>query len=368
MSQPIPNSLMEPIPGDDICGTDLSFSGVFDEIREARRQDDPTLAQGDWTAALKTAQWPRIKELAEDILRHRSKDMQVAAWYTEAMTRLAGFDGLVQGLLVMDSLVNDFWEFCYPSFDPEDLDERAGKIEWLNNQMPFVVREIPLTDQGSGAYSWLAWEESRRIDNLGLKDPSAREQAVASGKLSGEHFDKAVQISGRTYYEKLHERIKSARVAATTLARRIDDRFGADAPSLKDLLHAIHCCDELVGKLLARFGGVVPATTKSASPTSSISDQSGERAQQMSRNTAIGEASPMNVGLIINRDDAIRALREVACYFRQHEPHSPVALLAERAANWAEMPLEKWLAAVIKDQSTLGQLRELLDIKETIAS
>lgn len=60
--------------------------------------------------------------------------------------------------------------------------------------------------------------------------------------------------------------------------------------------------------------------------------------------------------------DAIHALWEVARYFRHNEPHSPVALLAERAAGWAEMPLEQWLAAVIKDQSTLGQLRELLDI------
>jgi type VI secretion system protein ImpA len=47
---------------------------------------------------------------------------------------------------------------------------------------------------------------------------------------------------------------------------------------------------------------------------------------------------------------------------------TPVALLAERAANWAEMPLEHWLEAVIKDQSTLGQLRELLDIPEKKAS
>ena len=86
-SNPI-SHLLEPIPGDDICGTDLSFSSAFDEIREARRQDDLTLAQGDWEADLKTAEWPRVRELCEDILSRRSKDMQVAAWYTEAMARL----------------------------------------------------------------------------------------------------------------------------------------------------------------------------------------------------------------------------------------------------------------------------------------
>lgn len=104
----------------------MSFSDTFDEIREARRQDDSLLAQGDWETDLKTAQWPRVKELCEDILRSHSKDMQVVAWYTEAMAHLKGFEGLSLGLQVMDGLINDFWEFCYPSYDPDDL-ERAGK-------------------------------------------------------------------------------------------------------------------------------------------------------------------------------------------------------------------------------------------------
>lgn len=362
MSTPILNSLLEPILGDDICGTDLSFSNAFDEIREARRQDDPTLAQGDWESELKTAQWPRVKELAEDILCRQSKDMQVAAWYTEAMARLKGFEGLAQGLQVMDSLLNDFWEFCYPSFDPEDLEERAGKIEWLNNQMPLVIREIPLTDRSSGAYSWLQWEESRRIDNLGLKDPAVRDQAVASGKLSGEQFDKAVQASGRIYYERLRERTQDALVAATTLAQRVDERFGLEAPSLKELLQAIRSCDELVSKLLTRLGGSVQAIDSNAA---SLGGVRPSVSQEVTSETTFGDVSPGSIGCIVNRNDAVQALREVAGYFRRHEPHSPVALLVERAANWADMPLEKWLSAVIKDQSTLGQLRELLDIKET---
>lgn len=356
-SNPI-SHLLEPIPGDDICGTDLSFSSAFDEIREARRQDDLTLAQGDWEADLKTAEWLRVRELCEDILSRRSKDMQVAAWYTEAMARLKGFEGLSLGLQVMDSLINDFWEFCYPSYDPDDLEERAGKIEWLNNQLPHGIREIPLTDRGSGAYSWLKWEESRRIDNLGLKDQVAREQAIAGGKLSGEVFDRAVQASGRAYYERLHACIQEAVIAANTLAKRVDERFGLDAPSLKELIQAVEACDELVSKLIERLGGFAPGTDPTA-----VVQTSQIRRESTVGQFASGDLAPATVGLIVNRNDAIRALREAAAYFRHNEPHSPVALLAERAAGWAEMPLEEWLASVIKDQSTLSQLRELLDIR-----
>ena len=366
MTNPTLIALLESIPGDDICGVDMSFSTIFDEIREARRQDDASLAQGDWETDLKTAQWPRVKELCEEILSNQSKDMQVAAWYTEAMTRLKGFEGLAIGLQVMDSLVNDFWEFCYPSYDPDDLEERAGKIEWLNNQMPLVVREIPLTDRGSGGYSWLKWEESRRIDNIGLKDTEAKEKAIAGGKLNGELFDKAVQASGRAYYEKLHARIREAGAVASTLAQRVDERFGLDAPSLKEVIQAINSCDELVGKLLARLGGHAQGSEPSTSANGNKSIAATQAAHVTDATPMT--STPMNVGLIVNRNDAVRALREVASYFRHNEPHSPVALLAERAANWAEMPLERWLEAVVKDQSTLGQLRELLDIPEKKAS
>ena len=78
--------------------------------------------------------------------------------------------------------------------------------------------------------------------------------------------------------------------------------------------------------------------------------------------TAKGGAAVKTVGALNNRGDAIQALRDVAQYFRVNEPQSPVALLAARAARWAEMSMDEWLAAVVKDDSTLAQLRELLDI------
>ena len=69
-------------------------------------------------------------------------------------------------------------------------------------------------------------------------------------------------------------------------------------------------------------------------------------------------------GQIQTRAQAVQMLGEVARYFRTHEPHSPVSLLAERAARWATMSLEEWLQHVVKDDSTLGQLQELLDFRK----
>lgn len=358
MDQELLNRLIAPIAGDHPCGEDLSFSTEFDDIREARRQDDASLAQGEWETELKVAQWPKVKQLCEDILANKSKDLQIACWYTEGMANLHGFQGLHFGLQVLEVLITDFWEFFYPSLDPDDLEERAGKIEWLNRQLATTIRNLPLTTKATGAYSWLKWSESRQIDNLGLKDPEAKAKALADGKLAGETFDKAGTASGLPFYQTLGTQIHAARSSSQRLEKHIDEYFGNDSPGLKEFRTALDDCAEVVDKLIVKLGG----------KTASTSPQMGATAHENVQTHAptATTATPIHtvaVGQIRTRAEAVAALRQVAQFFKQNEPHSPVAHLAERAAKWAEMPLDRWLASVIKDDSTLGQLRELLDIQ-----
>lgn len=72
-------------------------------------------------------------------------------------------------------------------------------------------------------------------------------------------------------------------------------------------------------------------------------------------------------GPVQSRNQALAQLREVADYFRRTEPHSPVAYLAEKAADWGELPLHDWLKSVIKDGASLAHVEELLGMapKET---
>jgi type VI secretion system protein ImpA len=70
----------------------------------------------------------------------------------------------------------------------------------------------------------------------------------------------------------------------------------------------------------------------------------------------------MQQGPIRTRAEAIAQLRAVAEFFRRTEPHSPVAHLADKAAQWGEMPLHAWLKSVIKDDSTHSHVEELLGL------
>lgn len=354
--------LLAPISDGLPAGEDLAYSPLFDQIREARRADDPSLAVGDWVTSVKTADWRRARQLSEEALTRQSKDLQLAVWFAEANTRLDGFGGLRVGFGVLNGLLERYWTTLWPELDPDDLDERVGKFEWLNIQLGAAIREIALTSAQSGAYDWYRYKSSRDVENIGLKDRDARERAIAEGGLPGEVFDKAVQASGAGFYATLSQQVSAARAEFDALDAQIDVRFGHAAPNLAEIRKALQDCAEVVARLLEQCGGAVaPAGAETVSNADVIPASAGTLDAPLA--PAQPHTAVVNQGPVQTRAQAVQQLRAVATYFRTYEPHSPVALLAERAARWAEMPLEDWLKTVIKDDSTLSQLRELLDIK-----
>ncbi len=349
------NNLLQPISSEAPAGDDLSFSTLFDEVREARRADDADLQQGAWEINIKNADWHRVRSLCESALSSQTKDLQLAAWYIEALVHLEGFAGFANGLELFHGLVTNYWACAYPLVEYGDLDERAGKVSWLNTQLPLAIKRIPITDHKNFSYSWLQWQESRWVENLGQRDPAAKALAINEGKLAGETFDKAAQQSERAFGETLVRDVERATLLLKAVIDSVENAFGADAPSLIELRQALLDCKLLVDRL---YGGV-HSQLAPAQATDSINAVASSIQESLHPSIPRGVKI---VGALSSREDAVQALRDVAHYFRINEPHSPVALLAARAAKWAEMSVEEWLSTVIKDDATLTQLRELLDI------
>ncbi|MBM3115248.1 type VI secretion system protein TssA [Jeongeupia naejangsanensis] len=355
--------LLAPISADHPAGEDLGYSSLFDTIREARRADDPSLDLGEWESSRKSAEWGKVRQLCDDALATKSKDLQLAVWLAEALTKTEGFGGTAFSLDLIGGLLSRFWDTLYPELDPDDLDERVGKLEWLNNQLGLALRQVALVSPQHGAYDWYRWQESREVENIGLRDQDARARAIAEGKLAGDVFDKAVNASGAPWFARLVGDIETAQTAYSTLDKQLDERFGYNAPSLAGVRDALAAISDVAKRLLEQCGGTVvaPAATAAAAPPSTA--EIAPFVPPTASTPMNAQQAAVNHGPVTTRADAVRQLREVARYFRTNEPHSPVALLAERAAKWAEMPLEEWLKTVIKDDSTLGQLKELLDIR-----
>ncbi|MCB1025438.1 MAG: type VI secretion system ImpA family N-terminal domain-containing protein, partial [Acidobacteria bacterium] len=83
------DALLKPIPGESPVGESVRYSGVYDQINEARREDDD-LAQGQWKTDRKIADYREVIRLAVPVLEKESKDLQIAAWLSEALVHEHG--------------------------------------------------------------------------------------------------------------------------------------------------------------------------------------------------------------------------------------------------------------------------------------
>src|ERR1039458_1690319 len=104
---PLPDNLLNPIPGENPSGQDLRYAPIYDQIKEARRAEDDS-AQGEWVRDVKKADFPLVIKLSTDALATKSKDLQIAAWLTEALVRGEGFAGLKQGVQLLQDLTSTF--------------------------------------------------------------------------------------------------------------------------------------------------------------------------------------------------------------------------------------------------------------------
>ncbi len=252
-------AIMAPIPGDNPAGEDIRYSAVFEELKEARRADDP-LDRGDWQRDIKTADWKKIIALAGDALASKTKDLQVAAFLVEALANTEGFAGVAAGLNIITGFLQDFWDPLYPRIEEGDLEYRIGPLEFLNEKLWLPIKQIPVTDRTTAGYSWMKWQESRQVgaekdirNANGEVDEGrrrARADLIAEGKLSAEEFDNAVTLSSNAFYRKLSDDVTACVDAFKRLDETVDEKFGREAPRLNELKTSIEDCALLVSKIL----------------------------------------------------------------------------------------------------------------------
>ncbi len=344
--------LLAPIPGSDPAGSDASFSDQFDRIREARRADDPNLAQGEWQTELKVADWREAQSLSEDVLLRTSKDLQAAVWLGEAAIARHGLEGARDAFDLLTGLLDTYWDGLYPRAEDGDLEERAGKLAWFANYGSRVLQTLLLNDDPQAALTLAGWVDSREVDNLGRQNAEAYQAALDEGRVNGETYDSRMQAIPEALVRERSDQVQAAREAFARFSAMADGRLGRDAPSLGALDDALKKIQTIYARVAAAKGmGGIDAADAEAGTGAAASDTGG------SGGASTG-ALDLGGGSLASKEAALRALNDIAGFFRRTEPHSPVAYLLDRAVAWANMPLEQWLAEVIRDESTLSSIRE----------
>lgn len=346
------NELLAPIPGGDPAGSDASFSDQFDRIREARRADDPNLPQGDWQTEPKVADWREAQSLAEDVLVRTSKDLQAAVWLGEAAIFRHGLEGARDGFDLLHGLLERYWEGLYPRADDGDQEERAGKLAWFATWGARALQQMMLNDDPQAPLTLAGWIDSRDVDNLGRQNAEAYQAALDEGRINGEAFDARMLATPDGVVRERIDMIQAARDAFARFSATADARMGRDAPNLAGIDDALKKIQQVYAKVGAAkgIGGVVVEQAAGAAV--------GEAGGSVGHAAGMGAAPDLPAGALASKEAALASLAQIAAFFRRTEPHSPVAYLLERAVAWANMPLEEWLAEVVRDESTLSSIRE----------
>ena len=260
--------MLAPVSADSPSGESLQYSGLYDEIREARRADD-VLEQGDWKRELKVADWDEVVALATDALLTKTKDLQIAAWLAEGLTMLHGFAGARDGLKLMKSFHADFWETCHPEIDEGDMEGRANVLSFFDRQVALALRKAPLTRAPGMNFSWLEWSESRPFDIpetvTGPLDGDAqarlsdlKRQAVEENKTSGEDFRKAKSSTPKSFYEDASRALAQAWDEFQGLDRVMDEKFGRQTPGLGELKKSLEEVRRVVDGILKEKRALEP--------------------------------------------------------------------------------------------------------------
>ena len=340
---PLRDDLLNPVPGENPSGASLRYERIYDQIKEARTEEDESIPSGDWQRAVKRADYALVIKLAGEALATKSKDLQLAAWLTEAHVKREGIALIAPCFRLMHDLQEQFWDTLYPEIDEGDAGMRAVPIEWAANRVATILRESPITRDGLNSYQY---KESRAVGyeaDVEYNDVKreAREQAIKDGKVTGEDFDKAFAATPKSFYVNLEESMRSASETIDALQLYCEEKYGDEGPGFSKVRNALEEVAQVITSLLNEKRKLEP----DAVVETAVEEEPEPEQEAVEEVEAVAEAAPVakvkkakSVSAEpADWDDAISRIQVCAQFLQKDRPASPVAYLLQASLRLGEM-------------------------------
>jgi type VI secretion system protein ImpA len=332
-------SLLEPISAAAPCGVDLDGIGglaVFDAMRIFGQQLKPLgdlvpptdLENEGGQTTVRRYRWREVLDEAAASLAS-SKDIRVLAHAGAAAVRVEGMESFTRTLEVAAGWLDIYWESVYPRVD-SDADARSNALFSFADKMAILdaVRRVPLAvHKQLGPCSFRDVEQSRKAAQSAGNTPASVDPGPILEAAPAEHLIALENVLSRAL----------AAVGAIE-ARMREKTANAAVPNLSRLSELLENIKTAVAKYLdprrADAQAAADATTQATAQTT------------VTALPAANDGTPLTVGSIRSRQDAVRALDAVAEFFRKNEPSSPVPLFVERCKRLISMNFLELLADV----------------------
>lgn len=335
---PFIDDLLVPIEGANPSGANLRYDPVYDKIKEARREEE-TPPAGMTERDRKVADNPQVIKLATGLLQTKTKDLQIAAWLTEALLKQKGFGGLKDGLALCLGLVDKFWDSVYPELEDGDAQSRGAPLGFVGSKLEIPVKLVPVVEKAP--YGLLDQQQSREVgyEDLAKTEEAKKKRAqlLKDGKLAPEIFDKAFEETPKKFYAQSEQDLDACLQTLAQLKKICDEKFGDDGPAFGPLEYALEAARHLIHGCLQKKREKEPDPVE-PTPVAEAAAEAGSAAEA-------GEG-PTRTSLVISvenssepadRVDAVRKVAEAAAFLRRREPRSPASYLMLRGLRWGEL-------------------------------
>lgn len=313
--------LLEQFDGDNPSGEELTYTGIYDQLKEASRSDDPEVMGGDAfkpKGGWKIADWAEVARIARDALVGRSKDLRVASYLARALSEMHGMTGMREGLWLIVELQERFWDSLHPL--PDKIRDRAGNK---------ILDPVPRAQDVKSVLDHYAL----LVDELDSPEGDIDEEQI----------------------EKVLNRVHGLDTELSRLDALFEERYDGRGPSLSTLTDPLNryarAFREAADALEAARREAVAEEERRKREEEERAAQAARKAEEESRRLeqemaarqeqlrSIGldsDNQPSNPGgAPSDRDDAMARLAYLAGWLHRADPGDPAAYRIPLAAVWA---------------------------------
>ena len=359
--------LLAPISDDNPCGIDVrsdrSPNSSYYRIKDARNdgRSAERSAMMDESADVITP-WQTVITEAKNILSTQSKDIEVTCWLIEGLIRLHGFTGLRDGMLLLERLIDQYWENLYPEPDEDGIESKVLPITGLNGEsgegtLLAPMRNTPLTsDNAALHFTFWEYQQARNADRIKDADEkSAREDTLGYSLKS---IEQEIAVGDGEFFTLLVETLQETHNSFKNITATLRKYCGNDAPPSSNINGLL---DEIIRTCQFIFAAkLIVAEEPAAEAAEEPSSATGDTPKTATVTT--GTTMMVREGAIVDREDALKRLSDVAEYFRRYEPHTPIAPGIERMVKWRRMTVAELMMELLPDDNARGLYSQLTGV------
>lgn len=339
----------------------IADSGVGGDVREGGSGSDTYLRLKDARAAARTAEreasndtgsdplnaglnnWSSLADGAMQLLGNDTKDVEIAAWLTEALLRIDYIAGLADGFALLEGLITRYWDAgLWPAADDEGDETRLSALFGLfgrggTGTLLQPLKLIALSDRGGTPVT--LWSAELAAAPAAPRSADEEAQAIVDERRAAalEAVANGIGRSSKAFLTKLRADLVRARNNLEALMQAVDrvsdvGRFGSQiGEPLETALR------------LLQDHAVFDIAETAVPPV----DTSGD---------AVAPDAPVTIGINrgppASREEALLNILALADYFDQREPQSPIGLSLREVVRRARLPLEVLLSELLPDAAS----------------